>query len=104
MLSNKPLFNKIEDDPNLFEAYDIGSLDWTFIKSLYSIIRKMRYEHLFYEKNYRYSAEKVICRLITLLEWLDSEMSTTNNMYRTMLKETVVPGPWPTKLVFHYGP
>ena len=89
MLLNKPLFNKIEDDSNLYDLYQIHTINWNFISSLYNIIRKIRFEHLFFEKNYRYSAEKVITRLINLLDWICNEKvsNSTNDMYLTILKE-----------------
>ena len=101
MLINKPLFNKIEEDSNLYQAYGLDGLNWTFIKSLYNVIRQIRFEHLYYEKNYKYSAEKVISRLIKLLEWICNEevSNSTNDMYMRILKEQGVPGPGRTR--FH---
>ena len=95
MLANKPLFDKIENDSNLYDAYGLESLNWTFILSLYKVIRKIRFEHLFYEKNYRFSAEKVIGRLIKFLEWICEEeiSNSSNDMYMKILKEPGIPGP-----------
>ena len=89
MLLNKPLFNKIEEDSSLYEAYETDCLDWRFIKSLYKIVRQFRFEQKYYEKNFRYSAEKVIARQIKLLDWICNEEITNsaNDMYVTILKE-----------------
>ena len=40
MLLNKPLFNKIEENSTLCEAYETECLDWGFIKSLYMVVRQ----------------------------------------------------------------
>ena len=106
MLTNKPLFNKLEDDSNLYDAYGLESINWTFILSLYKIVRKIRFEHLYYEKNYRFSAEKVISRLVKFLEWICEEeiSNSSNDMYMRILKEPGIPGPWRTRFYVFDGP
>ena len=95
---NKVLFNRLEQDSNLDslrEAYQIDQLDWTFIRALYFISRRMRQEHLYYEKNYKNSAERVIPRLLSLLQWIyDQESSNRNNsVYLKLLKGSGIHGP-----------
>lgn len=94
---NKVLFNRLEQDSNLDslrEAYQIDQLDWKFIRSLYFISRRMRQEHLYYEKNYKNSAERVIPRLINLLEWIDDQESSNRNniIYLKLLKDSGIHG------------
>ena len=91
MMINKVLFNRLEADQNLTsirEGYKIDELDWNFIRSLYFIARRLRHENLFFEKNYRTSAERVIPRLLNLLQWtFDQETLNRNNItYRKLLK------------------
>ena len=95
MLLNKPLFNKIEENSTLCEAYETECLDWGFIKSLYMVVRQFRFEQKHYEKNFRFSAEKVVARHIKLLDWICNEQisNSTNDMYMTILKEKGIHGP-----------
>ena len=95
MLLNKPLFNKIEENSTLCEPYETECLDWGFIKSLYMVVRQFRFEQKHYEKNFRFSAEKVVARHIKLLDWICNEQisNSTNDMYITILKEKGIHGP-----------
>ena len=92
MMCNKILFNRLEQDTNLDalrESYQVDCLEWNFIKSLYSIARRVRREHLYYEKNFKYSAERVIPRLLDLLQWISDEenLNRNNSIYLKLLKE-----------------
>ena len=94
---NKVLFNRLEQDANLDslrEAYQIDTLDWTFIRALYFISRRMKTEHKFYEKNFKNTAERVIPRLINLLQWIDDQESSNQNnfIYIKLLKESGIHG------------
>ena len=86
---NKVLFNRLEQDSNLDslrEAYQIDTLDWTFIRALYFVSRRMKTEHKFNEKNFKNTAERVIPRLINLLQWIDDQESSnqkTSYIYKT---------------------
>ena len=106
MLLNKPLFNKIEENSTLYGAYETECLDCGFIKSLYMVVRQFRYEQKHYEKNYRFSAEKVIARNIKLLDWICKEQisNSTNDTYVIILKEKGVLRPWTTWLDDICGP
>ena len=78
----------------LGEAYQIDTLDWTFIRALYFISRRMKTEYKFYEKNFKNTAERVIPRLINLLQWIDDQESSNQNnfIYIKLLKESGIHG------------
>ena len=53
------------------------------------VVRQFRFEQKHYEKNFRFSAEKVISRIINLLDWICREQisNSTNDTYVRILKE-----------------
>ena len=94
---NKVLFNRLEHDSNMNssrKAYQIDQLDWTFIRALYFISRRMRKEHLYYEKNYKNIAERVMLRLLNLLQWIYNKKSLNRNniVYLKLLKGSRIHG------------